>query len=157
MQKKTSFFRRFWVKEPRHSETFSDEKCHLGRSPRLQGFVMLRTTAVRGNEDIPPPPRPPSLRPPQPSIPLPPLPPFRPAPPPPKRGNLRVEKPTGQRLCWGTRLTPRTPRARQLCTGTGNTSPRRWWMQRWGSSPAKSCRCPRCSRPCTRTASACTS
>ena len=32
-------FRRFLVEEPRHSETISNEKCHLYRSTRLQSSL----------------------------------------------------------------------------------------------------------------------
>ena len=29
-----TYFGRFWVKDPRHSETISDEKCYIYRSTR---------------------------------------------------------------------------------------------------------------------------
>ena len=41
-RKKITCFRQFWVKEPIHSETVSDEKCHLYRSTRrsdVTGFL----------------------------------------------------------------------------------------------------------------------
>ena len=45
VKKKMSYFihffsRRFWVKDPRHSETVSDEKCYLYRSMRLNTTML---------------------------------------------------------------------------------------------------------------------
>ena len=34
-------FRRFWIKEPRHSETVSDENCHLYRNNRRPYRIAL--------------------------------------------------------------------------------------------------------------------
>ena len=45
------YFRRFWVKEPRHSETISsDEKCHLYRSTRLK--LLATTTTAAGHFSV---------------------------------------------------------------------------------------------------------
>ena len=37
-------FQRFWVKEPRHSETISDQKCYLHRGP--QGECLVSAVAM---------------------------------------------------------------------------------------------------------------
>ena len=52
MQKKMAhylfFFRRFWAKEPRHSETISDENCYLCRSLRPTPFGVFGEIYRRG-------------------------------------------------------------------------------------------------------------
>ena len=56
MQKKLTDFRRFWVKDPNHSENMSDEKCYLYRSTSLSfraslwGYGALHARSSKKNE-----------------------------------------------------------------------------------------------------------
>ena len=47
-EKKIAYFRRFWVKESRHSENISDEKCYLYRSmrPHCNALITINRTTV---------------------------------------------------------------------------------------------------------------
>ena len=47
-KKNVTYFRRFWVKNPRHSETTSDEKRYLYRSTRGSSYHAFQTKATVG-------------------------------------------------------------------------------------------------------------
>ena len=46
-------FRRFWAKEPRHSETISTEKCYLYRSTRHEWHYINPTALSSFSVEVP--------------------------------------------------------------------------------------------------------
>ena len=49
-EKKTTCFRQFWVKEPRHEKTTSNKKCYLRRSTRLTSLLPQVVRSLRKKE-----------------------------------------------------------------------------------------------------------